>query len=101
MSLVTLAQERRSQPQQILDLQREYSELVQRFALDSQAIHKQLLDHDAALVHFRDALDANYDEWAQDSRDQWTLIREHEARLDCMSTRTFWQRLRWLVTGRL
>lgn len=94
MTLVTLAQERRSQPQQILDLQREYSDLVQRFALDSQAIHRQLLEHDAGLVYFKGELDAH----GAELTDYYRMIVRHESLL---CTRTFWQRLRWIVRGEL
>lgn len=30
----------------------------------------------------------------------WRMLREHEGRLDRWHARSFWQRLRWLVTGR-
>lgn len=93
----SLALERRSQPAQILQLQREYAELTQRFALDSQTLHSQLLEHDAALVHFRETLDST-------SQELWAQIVVLQSRLRTLETpeapTTFWQRVRWMVTGR-
>jgi hypothetical protein len=98
-----LALERRSQPAQILQLQREYAELAQRFALDSQVLHSQLLEHDAALVHFRETLDA----LASDMRRIEQTLTSQTYRLDSRCDadldfrhRSFWQRVRWMVTGR-
>lgn len=65
MTPTTLAQERRSQPQQILALQREYADLRSAFAQDSEGLHRLLLTHDAALVSFNERLDAQQAEIAR------------------------------------
>lgn len=61
----------------ILDLRRQYSDLVHAFAKDSADLHGQVTDHDAALVHFRDTISAQ------------------GAAIDALTTMTFWQRMRW------
>lgn len=82
---IPLAQERRSQPQQILDLQREYADLRSRFAEDSEGLHRMSLTHDAALVSFNERLDAQ----------QAEIERLHAPPVG------FWRRvLTWLRVGR-
>lgn len=105
----SLAAERRSQPRQIADLRAQvldvlgrHSALVQQAAADSAAIHALLTEHEAALVHHKEALDTLRAECADDSERLWAVFREHEVAYQAGRVRasSFMARLRWLLTGR-
>lgn len=88
----SLALERRSQPQQILDLQQRHSQLTADFAKDSAALHQ------AWATLGKAHLEA-YEQLAIHEK-RLGVLTAHLDALRAFRARGRWARLRWLMTGR-